>query len=292
MKQYIAEYINFLTIEKRQSFNTIAAYGCDINYFASCLQRKQLDAITASDVRSFLIHLRKKGLASSTVARYLSSIKSFYNYLFNESLILENPTETLESPRPWHKLPNVLSMDEVDALMAAPEANTPIGLRDLAMLELLYATGLRVSELVSVKMSKVDLEVGYLRSLGKGSKERVIPFGDVARFSIEDYIQNSRPALLKKRSSAELFLTRRGTSMTRQGFWKILKQYTVKAKIVSKVSPHTLRHSFATHLLVRGADLRSVQEMLGHSDISSTQIYTQILHERMREVHDRYHPRA
>lgn len=290
--QYIAEYTDFLKIEKRQSPNTITAYRQDINRFASYFSDKELCAVTTGDVRSFLIDLRKNGLAPSTVARCLSSVKSFFNYLFTEKLILKNPTEIIESSRSWRKLPYVMSTDEVDALMAAPDIKTPIGLRDLAMLELLYATGLRVSELISVKMSTIDLRVGYLRSLGKGSKERVVPLGEVARVAIENYILNSRSILLKDRSSADLFLTRRGAAMTRQAFWKTLKQYIIKARIVNSVSPHTLRHAFATHLLERGADLRSVQLMLGHSDISTTQVYTHVLQERMREILDRYHPRS
>jgi len=292
MMQYIAEYTDFLKIEKRQSPNTITAYRQDINRFASYFSDKELCAVTTGDVRSFLIDLRKNGLAPSTVARCLSSVKSFFNYLFTEKLILKNPTEIIESSRSWRKLPYVMSTDEVDALMAAPDIKTPIGLRDLAMLELLYATGLRVSELISVKMSTIDLRVGYLRSLGKGSKERVVPLGEVARVAIENYILNSRSILLKDRSSADLFLTRRGAAMTRQAFWKTLKQYIIKARIVNSVSPHTLRHAFATHLLERGADLRSVQLMLGHSDISTTQVYTHVLQERMREILDRYHPRS
>jgi len=292
MNQHISEYADFLKIEKRQSPNTVAAYRRDVIRFATYLSNKRLDNVRASDVRAFLIILRQEGLASSTVARCLSSIKSFYGYLFAENLIPENPTETIDSPSTWRKLPNVMSTEEVDALITAPDSKTLVGLRDLAMLELLYATGLRVSELVSLKMSAVDLKVGYLRSLGKGSKERVVPFGDVAKVAIENYISNARLLLSKKRRSAALFLTRRGTAMTRQGFWKILKKYTTKAKIVGAVSPHTLRHAFATHLLERGADLRSVQQMLGHSDISTTQIYTHVLKERMREVHDRFHPRA
>ena len=187
---------------------------------------------------------------------------------------------------------NLHSIEEVDALITAPDINTLAGIRDLAMLELIYATGLRVSELVSLKMSAVDLEVGYLRSLGKGSKERVVPIGDVAKTAIESYVNNARPLFQKKRRSGDLFLTRRGNAMTRQGFWKILKKYSIKAKIEGPVSPHALRHAFATHLLERGADLRSVQMMLGHSDISTTQIYTHVLRQRMREVHERFHPRA
>tara|TARA_B110001454_G_scaffold155743_1_gene145040 strand:- start:295 stop:846 length:552 start_codon:yes stop_codon:yes gene_type:complete len=183
-------------------------------------------------------------------------------------------------------------MQEVDALIAAPDINTLAGVRDLAMLELMYATGLRVSELVSLKMSAVNLEVGYLRTLGKGAKERIVPIGDIAKTTIENYVINARPLFQKKYTSEDLFLTRFGNAMTRQGFWKILKKYSIKAKIVGIVSPHALRHAFATHLLERGADLRSVQKMLGHADISSTQIYTHVLRERMREVHERFHPRG
>ena len=292
MNEFISTYVDFLKIEKRQSPNTIASYQFDINYFASYLLDKKLNDVSTSDVRSFLIFLREKGLASSTVARFLSSIKSFYRYLVIEKLILDNPIEIIDSPRPWRKLPNVLSTEEIDTLIAAPDIKTSGGLRDLAMLELLYATGLRVTELISLKLSAVDLSVGYLRTLGKGSKERVVPFGDAAKIAIEEYVLRVRPSLLKNTQSTDLFLTRRGTAMTRQGFWKILKKYITKAKISGNVSPHTLRHAFATHLLERGADLRSVQQMLGHSDISSTQIYTHILKERMREVHDRFHPRG
>ena len=293
MNKYVSEYTDYLKIEKRQSQNTLAAYRRDVSRFAKYLPNKRLDDAKISDVRSFLVFLRnEEGLAPSSVARCLSSLKSFYDYLFVENLILENPTETIASPRPWRKLPNVMSVEEVDALIAAPDINTLAGIRDLAMLELIYATGLRVSELVSLKMSAVDLEVGYLRSLGKGSKERVVPIGDVAKTAIESYVNNARPLFQKKRRSGDLFLTRRGNAMTRQGFWKILKKYSIKAKIEGAVSPHALRHAFATHLLERGADLRSVQMMLGHSDISTTQIYTHVLRQRMREVHERFHPRA
>ena len=293
MNKYVSEYTDYLKIEKRQSQNTLAAYRCDVSRFAKYLPNKRLDDAKISDVRSFLVFLRnEEGLAPSSVARCLSSLKSFYEYLSVENLISENPTETIASPRPWRKLPNVMSVEEVDALIAAPDINTLAGIRDLAMLELIYATGLRVSELVSLKMSAVDLEVGYLRSLGKGSKERVVPIGDVAKTAIESYVNNARPLFQKKRRSGDLFLTRRGNAMTRQGFWKILKKYSIKAKIEGAVSPHALRHAFATHLLERGADLRSVQMMLGHSDISTTQIYTHVLRQRMREVHERFHPRA
>jgi len=293
MNKYLSEYTDFLNIEKQQSQNTVESYRRDVSRFEKYLSNNHLDGAKTSDVRSFLVFLRNEGgLAPSSVARCLSSLKSFYNFLYVESLISENPIETIASPRPWRKLPNVMSIQEVDALIAAPDINTLAGVRDLAMLELMYATGLRVSELVSLKMSAVNLEVGYLRSLGKGSKERVVPIGDIAKTTIENYVINARPLFQKKWRTEDLFLTRLGNAMTRQGFWKILKKYSTKAKIVGTVSPHALRHAFATHLLERGADLRSVQKMLGHADISSTQIYTHVLRERMREVHERFHPRA
>ena len=293
MNKYISEYIDFLTIEKRQSQNTVESYRRDVSRFEKYLLNNPLGCAKTSDVRSFLVFLRnEEGMAPSSVARCLSSLKSFYNFLYVENLISENPIEIISSPRPWRKLPNVMSIQEIDALIAAPDMSTLAGVRDLAMLELMYATGLRVSELVSLQLSAINLEVGYLRSFGKGSKERVVPIGRMATITIENYVINARPLFKKKYRTEDLFLTRRGTAMTRQGFWKILKKYSIKAKIVGTVSPHSLRHAFATHLLERGADLRSVQKMLGHADISSTQIYTHVLRERMREVHECFHPRA
>ena len=293
MNKYVLEYTAFLKVEKRQSVNTIEAYSHDVTRFAEYLLNMGLDEVKTSDVRTFLVFLRKeKGLAPSSVARCLSSIKSFYEYMLVENLILENPTETISSPRPWRKIPNVMSIEEVDALINAPDILTLAGIRDLAMLELIYATGLRVSELVSMKISAIDLDVGYLRTLGKGSKERIVPIGDIAKNAIEAYVAKARPLFQKKGRSDSLFLTRHGNSMTRQSFWKIIKKYSIKANIEADVTPHALRHAFATHLLERGADLRSVQMMLGHSNISSTQIYTHVLRERMQDVHERFHPRA
>ena len=293
MNKYVSEYTDYLKIEKRQSQNTLAAYRRDVSRFAKYLSNNQLGGAKTSDVRSFLVFLRnEEGLAPSSVARCLSSLKSFYNFLYVENLISENPIETIASPRPWRKLPNVMSIQEVDALIAAPDINTLAGVRDLAMLELMYATGLRVSELVSLKMSAVNLEVGYLRSLGKGSKERVVPIGDIAKTTIENYVINARPLFQKKCRTEDLFLTRRGNAMTRQGFWKILKKYSTKAKIVGTVSPHALRHAFATHLLNHGADLRTIQLLLGHTSLSTTQIYTEVAIHRMKELHQEHHPRG
>jgi integrase/recombinase XerD len=293
MSKYISEYIDFLKIEKRHSKNTLLSYRRDVNRFAKYLSNKQLDEAKKNDVRLFLVFLRNgEYLEPSSVARCLSSLKSFYNFLYIENLISENPTETLASPSTWRELPNVMSVEDVDSLVAAPDIKTLAGMRDLAMIELMYATGLRVSELVSLKISEVDLEVGYLRTLGKGSKERVVPIGDIAKTAIESYINNARRLLQIKRKTEDLFLTRSGNAMSRQGFWKIVKKYSIKAKIADTVSPHALRHAFATHLLEGGADLRSVQKMLGHADISSTQIYTHVQSDRMREIHKRFHPRA
>ena len=210
----------------------------------------------------------------------------------SENYIQENPAESTESPKFWRKIPDILTPNEVEILLETPETDTLLGKRNKVMLEVLYATGMRVSELISLKINDVNLEVGYLRSLGKGGKERVIPLGEVALMYLKSYVEEVRSKLLPDSSTHELFITRRGKKMTRQAFWKILKQYVRQSGITLPVSPHTLRHAFATHLLERGADLRSVQEMLGHSDISTTQIYTHILQNRMHEVFNRCHPRA
>ena len=286
------QYSEFITVEKRQSLNTVSSYRRDISKFIKAFPKRSAESITTADIRSFLLCLRQEGLSSASTSRFLSSMRSFFGFLVNEKYLKENPVEIIESPKGWRKLPQVLSMDEVESLLAGPDITTSAGLRDQAMLEVLYACGLRVSELISLKVSDIDLQVGYLRSMGKGAKERVVPLGAVAVAVVEDYLLRSRPALLKGRKASELFITRLGKKMTRQGFWKLIKQYSRKMGIQGEVSPHTLRHAFATHLLARGADLRSVQHMLGHSDISTTQIYTHILEERMREVHDRHHPRA
>ncbi len=292
MNDTVLEFTQFLKIEKRHSVHTVAAYGRDIAQFSDFAGERALETLTSADIRTFLLKLREEGKSSRSLARCLSAVKSFFRFLIAENYLKENPAEILESPKLWRHIPDVISLDQVEALLASPNPKTLLGIRDKAMLEILYATGLRVSELVSLRVSDVDLKVGFLRTLGKGSKERVVPIGAVANEAVDDYLLRSRPSLLKGRSANELFITRRCGKMTRQGFWKLLKIYALKANIKPSLSPHSLRHAFATHLLERGADLRSVQEMLGHSDISTTQIYTHILEERMREVHDRFHPRA
>lgn len=291
MDPYLKQFVDYLTVEKRHSPHTVAAYRRDVSGFLTAFPGQPLDSITTSSVREYFLALHHKGLASRSLARMLSSLKTFYKFLVRENLVTVNPVEILESPRLWRKLPGILSLQDVEALLEAPDESTLQGKRDKAMLEVLYATGLRVSELVGLQIGNLNLEVGYLRSFGKGGKERVIPMGDAARQKVKHYIEEVRPKYIKNNTSS-LFLTLRGAAMTRQGFWKLLKQYARKAGVSVPVSPHTLRHAFATHLLERGADLRSVQQMLGHSDIATTQIYTHILQERMREIFDRYHPRA
>ena len=296
MEPLIQEFSDYLRIEKRNSPHTISAYRSDLIRFSSGLSGKTLDSVTTANIRGFLISLRSQGMSASSVARSLSSIKSFFKYLCQDKQLKNNPAIILETPRHWRKLPDVLAHEDVDKLLKGPDLNSNLGLRDKAMLEVIYASGLRVSELVSLKASQLNLEVGYLRTLGKGSKERIVPIGTLAKRAVENYLLNSRRTLISnrkdKRKTDELFLTRRGRGMTRQGFWKILKGYVVKVNIKASVSPHTLRHAFATHLLERGADLRSVQQMLGHSDISTTQIYTHILGKRMLEIYQKFHPRS
>ncbi len=296
MKALIQEFSDYLRIEKRNSPHTVSAYRRDLSRFSAEFAGQKVDSVTTANIRDFLISLREQGLSPASVARSLSSIKSFFKYLCQDKQFQNNPAEILETPKRWRKLPDVLSSEDVDNLLKCPDLESVLGLRDKAMLEILYASGLRVSELINLQVSQLDMQVGYLRTLGKGSKERIVPIGAMAKRAVENYILNSRPALVSSRKdggkSEQLFVTRRGRGMTRQGFWKLLKGYVTQANIRASVSPHTLRHAFATHLLERGADLRSVQQMLGHSDISTTQIYTHILGKRMLEIHQQFHPRS
>ena len=296
MKALIQEFSDYLRIEKRNSPHTVSAYRRDLSRFSTEFAGQKVDSVTTANIRDFLISLREQGLSPASVARSLSSIKSFFKYLCQDKQFQDNPAEILETPKRWRKLPDVLSSEDVDNLLKCPDLESVLGLRDKAMLEILYASGLRVSELINLQVSQLDMQVGYLRTLGKGSKERIVPIGAMAKRAVENYILNSRPALVSSRKdggkSEQLFVTRRGRGMTRQGFWKLLKGYVTQANIRASVSPHTLRHAFATHLLERGADLRSVQQMLGHSDISTTQIYTHILGKRMLEIHQQFHPRS
>ena len=291
MNILIHEFSEYLRIEKRNSPHTVSGYCRDLDRFVSFTSGRKVDSITTTDIREFLIFLREQGLSEATVSRSLSSIRSFFKYLCLDKQLQNNPAEILITPKSGRKLPNVLSVNDIDNLLNCPNEKTLLGIRDKAMLEILYATGLRVSELVRLKVGELDLEVGCIRAMGKGSKERIVPIGSIAKKAVNEYILKARPALLEGQSAKEIFVTKRGRCMTRQGFWKLLKRYAIRANIRTNVSPHILRHAFATHLLEKGADLRSVQQMLGHSDISTTQIYTHILKGRLLEIHQQFHPR-
>ena len=292
MDHLIDRFINYLKIERGLSDNTIEAYGRDLAGFSRFLERRDLSPTQVSrDQIVEYVRSLKDTLSVRSVARNLSAIRMFFRFLVSEGHLHDNPARLLESPRMARKLPNILSADEVKKLLACPDLSEPLGLRDRAMLELLYATGLRVSELVGLKTSSIHLEAGYIRTLGKGAKERVVPIGHKAIEAVEDYLSNGRRALLQDHDRPHLFLNFRGRPLTRQGFWKIIKQYGRTAGIKKEITPHMLRHSFASHLLEAGADLRAVQVMLGHEDIATTQIYTHVARDRLRELHEKCHPR-
>ncbi|NVM21900.1 MAG: site-specific tyrosine recombinase XerD [Desulfobacterales bacterium] len=288
-------FINYLLVEKGLSKNTIASYSADLALYLEFLRANSsvniADAGTAL-ILKHLIALRDADLGSRSRARHLISLRGFYRFLVQEKIVEANPAQTVDLPKGGRKLPGVLKIEDVIRLLGSPDPSKPLGVRDAAMLELLYAAGLRVSELVTVGIADVNLEACFVRVLGKGSKEHVVPIGRASKEKLDAYLASGRPALLKGRPSPYLFVTRSAKPITRQGFWKLLKQYALKAGISHNITPHTLRHSFATHLLERGADLRSVQVMLGHVDISTTQIYTHVAQQRLKEVHTRYHPRG
>lgn len=289
------DYLTYMVVERRFSENTVDSYRRDIERFLTSTDLRKLEDIkeaTAEILRSYLFRLRREKLSPRSIARNLAAIKSFFQFLMNEGHVKSDPTENIETPRPSKKLPAYLTIEEVERLLSQPDANTVLGLRDTAMLELLYATGMRVSELLFLRTNQVNLEAGYIIAYGKGSKERIIPMGETAMDRVVRYLSDGRGELVKGRNVPELFVNRFGRKMSRQGFWKILGHYAARAGIERKISPHKLRHSFATHLLDRGADLRSVQQMLGHVDISTTQIYTFVSRERIKSIYDKHHPRA
>jgi len=288
-------YLDHLRVERGLAVNTIEAYGRDIQRFLDFLARESslpLAGVSRSTLLGFLLSLDRAHLAARSRARILSSLKGFFRFLAQEEMISENPAGDIETPKTMAALPHVLNLGEVEALLAAPNPEDIGGLRDRAMLEVMYATGLRVSELVSLETARVNLEAGYVRAVGKGNKERLVPLGEEARDWIRRYLSEGRPRLIKARTSPSLFVSRRGKKISRQYFWKRIKTYAQAAGIAKEISPHVLRHSFATHLLEHGADLRVVQMMLGHADISTTQIYTHVTRERLRRVHQDHHPRA
>jgi len=295
MKRHLDEFIHFIRVEKGLSNNTVAAYRRDLIHFLEYLKTQGITKPSGLDRRvvlSYMVKIKRSGLNVSTVRRRLVSLRVFFRFLIQERKIKADPTENMESPKGIKHLPETLSHSEVDRLIQTPDPATPLGKRDRTMLEVLYGTGLRVSELVSLRITDINLEVGYLITMGKGGKERLVPMGESAQEWIRDYLQHARPLLLKSRQNDYLFPNRFGRSMSRQGFFKNIKKYARLAGIRKEISPHTLRHSFATHLLENGADLRSVQIMLGHADISTTQIYTHVTRERLKKVFDKHHPRA
>jgi len=295
MKKLIHEFINYLSVERGLASNTLESYGRDLRQYSQYLQvdtAANLDSVSRSTIVNYLLFLQTQGKATATVARRLAALKAFYQFLMREKMIVADPTANLESPKLEKRLPKVLTVNEVERLLAQARPGDPSGMRDRAMLELLYATGLRVSELVDLNVKDVNLETGYIRCSGKGSKERIVPLGSLAILSCREYLTHGRAKLVKNRDESSLFVNHHGHRLTRQGFWKIVKRYADDAKIEKDITPHTLRHSFATHLLENGADLRSVQEMLGHADISTTQIYTHVTRGRLKEVYARAHPRA
>jgi len=291
----VDRFVNFLVVEKGLSSNTLEAYSRDLSHYLQFLEGRGINdpALPQPDtLYDFLGTLRARKLSPRSQARLLSALRTFHRFLQEEGIRRDDPTLPLQSPRPKRGLPKTLSGLEVERLLNQPKGDSPRGLRDKAMLEVLYATGLRVSEIISLTLEHLELEAHLLRAFGKGSKERLVPIGPQARARLRIYLEQGREALLKGRSSNRVFLNSHGRPLTRQGFWKILRGYARQAGITKAVSPHTLRHTFATHLLEGGADLRSIQTMLGHADISTTQIYTFVSTEHLREAYRRYHPRA
>ncbi|HEX7680446.1 MAG TPA: site-specific tyrosine recombinase XerD [Thermoanaerobaculia bacterium] len=286
-------FLDYLAVEKGLAKNSLSAYQTDLRHFGHWLgdQKRELDAVQRIDIVRYFQALRSAGISARSVARALAAIRGMFRFLVAERHLKHDPTENLENPKLWTTLPKSMQPEEVDALLRAPDRTTPEGLRDGAMLELLYATGLRVSELIHVKIDDLVMDAGFLRTIGKGSKERIVPFGDSARDAIVVYVERGRPQF-DKYADPYLFLSSRGRPMSRQAFWMKITKYARQAGIAGHISPHVLRHSFATHLLENGADLRSVQMMLGHSDISTTQIYTHVSRARLQKMYEQFHPRA
>ena len=295
MQDTVGKFLESLEYEKGLSQNTLESYGADLRDYQMFLNdhsSETLIDVTPSTIVGYLMFLRRKGRSTATVARRLASIKSFYRFLLKEGYIDKDPCENLSSPSLERRLPKVLTLAEIERLLDQPDLSTPIGLRDRAILEVLYATGLRVSELTNLDLGDVDLREGFVRCIGKGSKERVVPLGEIAITATKSYIENGRPTLIFDPKELSLFVNQNGGRMTRQSIWKLVKKYSETARIPKEVTPHTIRHSFATHLLEHGANIRAVQEMLGHADISTAQIYTHVTKDRLKDVYARSHPRA
>ncbi len=291
----VQQFLDHLKVERELTPATVEAYGGDLATFVKFVGTRGVrdaTAVRAIDVLEHLVKLTANGLTARSQARRLVALRQFFRFLRVERVCDSNPTEDIDLPRFGRKLPDFLSADEVERLLGAPDRRTTRGLRDVAMLETLYASGLRVSELVRLRLRDVNFDAGYLMAFGKGRKERLVPVGEVAIAGLRAYVETGRPAFAGARASDTLFLTHRGRAMTRQGFWKLISRYAVIAGIRKRISPHKLRHSFATHMVERGADLRAVQAMLGHADIGTTEIYTHMSRGHLRSVYDRFHPRA
>ena len=295
MNKHVDYFLNYLAVERGLADNTLDAYGRDLARYLDFLEKCQvrhIERITPAVVLRFLSHLKGEGLSPRSRARTLAALKTFHKFLVREKMLEDNPTDQVTTPKTFTALPHTLSPVDVECLLASPKGETPLARRDRAMLEIIYATGLRVSELVSLKLNDLQLDVGYLTAFGKRSKQRIVPLGEAAVEALQEYLTYGRPGLVKERHSQYVFLNRSGEGLTRQGFWKIIKRRALEAGITRSITPHTMRHSFATHLLENGADLRSVQAMLGHADISTTQIYTHVTRERLRQIHAQHHPRG
>ncbi|MDD5730179.1 MAG: site-specific tyrosine recombinase XerD [Candidatus Omnitrophica bacterium] len=294
MQELIEAFLNYLSVERGLSQNTIVSYRKDLFFFGDYLKGCSIDNFSKAgrnDISNFMFYEKDKGLGVNSISRRLAAIRMFFRFLVRERILKADPTALIDSPKLFKKIPETLSFEEVEALLSQPNIKNKQGVRDKAILETLYATGMRVSEVVHLKKDDVNLEVGFLRCIGKGNKERVIPLGKKAVAAINRYLEVTRPYLTKGKESEFLFLNRFGTKISRQSLWKIIKRHAKSARIKKPIKPHILRHSFATHLLERGADLRSVQEMLGHSNISTTQIYTHINKDRLKTIHRLFHPR-
>jgi integrase/recombinase XerD len=294
MQELLTKYFNYLLIERGLAQNTLESYSRDLRRFILFAgeNRKITDIqdVTPEVLVEYLTQIRDEGLAANSMNRSLAALRGFYKYLLREGIITQNPLANIELAKVWMKLPDTISKEEMKTILAQPGTNTIPAIRNTAMLELLYATGIRVSELINLTMNSVNWQVGFLIVMGKGSKERIVPVGKIAYDCTRRYVDEARPQLMQKKSTDVLFLNRFGKKFTRQGFWKIVVGYAKQAGLQKKVYPHTFRHSFASHLLEGGADLRTVQVMLGHSDISTTQIYTHVTREKLREIHQKYHP--
>lgn len=294
MNTYVEEYTSFMTNVRHKSSNTVESYKRDVTQYITYLYNSgvtDLTSATKATILTYLISLQKKGKASSTVSRTLASLRSFYIFMVQNGVVDINPTLNLEAPHVEKKMPQILSGSEVELLLEQPNNTDNKGIRDKAMLELLYATGIRVSELINLNITDVNLSMSFIRCMG-GKKERIIPIGNKAKEALEDYIKNARLKMIKNEDETALFVNCSGMHLSRQGFWKIIKYYQREAGIKTDITPHTLRHSFAAHLLENGADLQSIQEMMGHADISSTQVYSRVVNSKIKDVYSRTHPRA